>query len=50
MRYSTNRKQFGHPIADFQAVQFKIADMATKLDAARLLVWRPRQAETEPAM
>jgi hypothetical protein len=40
MRYSTDRRQFGHPIADFQAVQFKIADMATKLDAARLLVWR----------
>ncbi len=40
MRYATDRKQFGHAIADFQAVQFKIADMATKLDAARLLVWR----------
>ncbi len=40
MRYSLDRKQFGHPIADFQAVQFKIADMATKVDAARLLTWR----------
>jgi alkylation response protein AidB-like acyl-CoA dehydrogenase len=40
MRYSKDRRQFGHPIADFQAVQFKIADMATKVEAARLLTWR----------
>jgi alkylation response protein AidB-like acyl-CoA dehydrogenase len=40
IRYSRERTQFGHPIADFQAVQFKIADMATKTDAARLLTWR----------
>jgi hypothetical protein len=40
IRYSRERRQFGHPIADFQAVQFKIADMATKTDAARLLAWR----------
>jgi alkylation response protein AidB-like acyl-CoA dehydrogenase len=38
--YARDRKQFGHPIADFQAVQFKIADMAVKVDAARLLTWR----------
>ena len=40
MKYAVERKQFGHPIADFQAVQFKIADMATHTQAARLLTWR----------
>jgi len=40
IRYARERRQFGHPIADFQAIQFKIADMATKTDAARLLAWR----------
>jgi hypothetical protein len=37
IRYAQGRKQFGHAIAEFQAVQFKIADMATKVEAARLL-------------
>jgi alkylation response protein AidB-like acyl-CoA dehydrogenase len=40
LRYARERKQFGHPIADFQAIQFKIAEMAVKVDAARLLTWR----------
>jgi alkylation response protein AidB-like acyl-CoA dehydrogenase len=40
MAYAQGRRQFGHPIADFQAVQFKIADMATKVSAARLLAWQ----------
>ncbi len=40
LRYARERRQFGHPIADFQAIQFKIAEMAVKLDAARLLTWR----------
>jgi alkylation response protein AidB-like acyl-CoA dehydrogenase len=40
MTYSQGRRQFGHPIADFQAIQFKIADMATKVGAARLLAWQ----------
>ena len=40
LRYAVGRKQFGHAIADFQAIQFKIADMATQVDAARLLTWR----------
>jgi alkylation response protein AidB-like acyl-CoA dehydrogenase len=40
LRYATGRQQFGHPIADFQAVQFKIAEMATQVDASRLLIWR----------
>jgi alkylation response protein AidB-like acyl-CoA dehydrogenase len=39
MTYSRGRRQFGHPIADFQAVQFKIAEMATKVSAARLMTW-----------
>jgi len=36
--YAKDRKQFGRPIADFQASQFKLADMATELEAARLMV------------
>lgn len=39
-RYSQERVQFGHPIKDFQAIAFKIADMATQVEAARLLVWQ----------
>lgn len=38
--YSTERQQFGMPIAMHQAVSFMVADMATKIDAARLLVWQ----------
>ncbi|MDP6763168.1 MAG: acyl-CoA dehydrogenase [Planctomycetota bacterium] len=38
--YARDREQFGRPIGDFQAVQWKIADMATRLDAARLLTHR----------
>ena len=40
IRYAGEREQFGHPLANFQAIQFKIADMATQVDAARLLTWR----------
>jgi alkylation response protein AidB-like acyl-CoA dehydrogenase len=40
MKYARERKQFGHPIADFQAIQFKIAEMATRVAASRLLTWR----------
>ena len=39
-RYAKQRKQFGQPIADFQAIQFKLADMATQVEAARLLVYQ----------
>lgn len=38
--YSKQREQFGRPICDFQAIQWKIADMAMRLDAARLLTYR----------
>ena len=40
IEYSKNRKAFGQPIAEFQNTQFKLADMATEIDAARLLVYR----------
>lgn len=40
LAYSGQRRQFGRPIASFQAIQFKLADMATEIDAARLLVYR----------
>jgi alkylation response protein AidB-like acyl-CoA dehydrogenase len=40
LRYAKDREQFGRPIGKFQAVQFKIADMATEIDAARQLVYR----------
>jgi alkylation response protein AidB-like acyl-CoA dehydrogenase len=43
-QYSTERKAFGRPIADFQALQFKIADMATELEAARLMIYRAADA------
>jgi hypothetical protein len=38
LRYSQQRRQFGKPIAQFQAIQQKLADMATEIEAARLLV------------
>ena len=40
LKYSKQRKQFGKPISDFQAIQWKLADMATEIDAARLLTMR----------
>jgi alkylation response protein AidB-like acyl-CoA dehydrogenase len=39
MRYSKERKQFGKTLSDFQAIQFQIAEMATELEAARLMVY-----------
>ncbi len=40
LTYAKDRKAFGHPIGDFQAIQFMLADMATEIDAARLLARR----------
>ena len=40
LRYSQERKAFGRPIANHQAIQFKLADMATKTEAARLLTFK----------
>ncbi len=37
VKYAKEREQFGKPIADFQAIQFKLADMATQIECARLL-------------
>jgi alkylation response protein AidB-like acyl-CoA dehydrogenase len=39
-RYAKDRRQFNQPIADFQAIQFKLADMATQVEAAHLLVYQ----------
>jgi butyryl-CoA dehydrogenase len=38
--YARERKTFGQPIAEHQAIQFKLADMRTEIDAARMLLWR----------
>ena len=50
--YSKSRVQFGQPISGFQAIQFKLADMKTRLDAARLLTqraaWMKDQGLAEP--
>jgi butyryl-CoA dehydrogenase len=40
LSYAQQRQAFGHPISDFQAIQFMLADMATEIDAARLLARR----------
>jgi alkylation response protein AidB-like acyl-CoA dehydrogenase len=40
LKYSKERKAFGKELSQHQAIQFKLADMATKIDAARLLVWQ----------
>ena len=39
LEYAKERKQFGKPIGEFEAIQFKLADMATEIEAARLLVY-----------
>jgi alkylation response protein AidB-like acyl-CoA dehydrogenase len=38
--YSLQREQFGRKIAEFQAIAFKLADMKSRIDASRMLVWR----------
>jgi len=40
LAYARERKTFGQPIAEHQAIQFKLADMRTEIDAARMLLWR----------
>ncbi len=40
LKYSKERKAFGKNLSEHQAIQFKLADMATKIEAARLLVWQ----------
>lgn len=48
LKYAQERHQFGRPIAEFQAIQFKLADMATRLDAARLLMYRAAYLKDQP--
>ncbi len=45
VKYSTERQQFGKAIAEFQAIQFKLADMATQIECARLLTLRAAAAK-----
>lgn len=40
LRYAKQRRQFGKPILEYEAIQFMLADMATEIDAARLLAWK----------
>lgn len=40
LAYAKERRQFGRPIAEFQGLQWMLADMRVKLDAARLMIWR----------
>ncbi|MCP4293356.1 MAG: acyl-CoA dehydrogenase [bacterium] len=47
VRYSKEREQFGRAIAKFQAIQWKIADMATRLEAARLLTYKAAWAKDQ---
>ena len=49
VRYAGQRRVFGRPIAEFQALRFYVADMATELDAARLLTWRAAAAKDAAA-
>ena len=44
VRYSRTRVAFGQPVGNFQAIQFQLADLATDLEAARLLMWRAADA------
>ena len=49
VRHAGGRRQFGRPLARFQAIRFKIADMATELEAARLLVYQAAHAHDRNA-
>jgi alkylation response protein AidB-like acyl-CoA dehydrogenase len=44
LAYARDRKAFGHAIAEFQALQFRLADMATELEVARTFLWRAAAA------
>jgi alkylation response protein AidB-like acyl-CoA dehydrogenase len=47
VKYSQERKAFDAPISHLQAIQFKLADMATKIEAARLLIWKAAKLKDE---
>lgn len=46
LAYAQEREQFDRPIAEFQAIQFYLADMVTEIDAARVLTWKAAWAKT----
>jgi len=50
IKYLNERKQFGKPLADFQAVQFQVAQAATDIEAARLMVYAGKDIAREGAM
>ena len=50
IEYVKERKQFGRSIAQFQNTQFQLADMATKVEAARLLVYKAAMAKATQKM
>lgn len=47
LEYAKSRTQFNRPITDFQAIQFKLADMATEIEAARLLTYQAAWLEQQ---
>ena len=47
LKYAKQRKQFGKSLAEFQGIQFQLADMATELEAARLLTYRAAKMKDE---
>lgn len=47
LTYSQQRRQFGHAISDFQGIQWKLADMATEIEAARLLTYQAARLKDE---
>jgi alkylation response protein AidB-like acyl-CoA dehydrogenase len=49
VKYAKERKAFDHPIAELQAIQFKLADMATNIDAARMLVYNAASLKDQGA-
>jgi alkylation response protein AidB-like acyl-CoA dehydrogenase len=54
LKYARERDQFGEPIANFQAIQWKLADMGTRIEAARLLTyqagWMKQQDRLAPSL
>jgi len=47
LAYAQQRRQFGHPISEFQGIQWKLADMATEIEAARLLTYQAARLKDE---
>ena len=47
LQYAKEREQFGKPIANFQGISFKLADMATKLEAAKLLTYKAAELKNK---